>query len=384
MIIKNGKVFGEKGTFEEGTLYLDNGIITESAGGEEIDATGCYVIPGLVDIHFHACVGYDFCDGTKEAIQKMAEYELANGVCAICPASMTFSEDKLTEIFQVAAEYKKEAEDKKVSGKNSDDKAADLVGINMEGPFISQAKKGAQNGEFIHTPDADMFYRLQKAADGLIKLVDIAPEVDGAMECIRKIAGDVRVSVAHTAADYETADQAFRNGAKHVTHLYNGMIPFSHREAGVLAAANDNKDVTVELICDGVHSHPGTVRMTFDLFGDDRVIMISDSMMACGLEDGQYTLGGQAVTVRGNLATLTEAGNIAGSVTNLMNCIRTAVKEMGIPLESAVKCATINPSKAIGIEKDYGSLSVGKKANVVLLDQDLNIVQIIKDGKKLK
>ena len=384
MIIKNGKVFGENGTFEDKPLYLEKERIVESAGGEEIDATGCYVIPGLVDIHFHACVGYDFCDGTKEAIQKMAEYELANGVCAICPASMTFSEDKLTEIFQVAAEYKKEAEDKKVSGKNSDDKAADLVGINMEGPFISQAKKGAQNGEFIHTPDADMFYRLQKAADGLIKLVDIAPEVDGAMECIRKIAGDVRVSVAHTAADYETADQAFRNGAKHVTHLYNGMIPFSHREPGVLAAANDNKDVTVELICDGVHSHPGTVRMTFDLFGDDRVIMISDSMMACGLEDGQYTLGGQAVTVRGNLATLTEAGNIAGSVTNLMNCIRTAVKEMGIPLESAVKCATINPSKAIGIEKDYGSLSVGKKANVVLLDQDLNIVQIIKDGKKLK
>ena len=384
MIIKNGKVFGENGTFEDKPLYLETERIVESAGGEEIDATGCYVIPGLVDIHFHACVGYDFCDGTKEAIQKMAEYELANGVCAICPASMTFSEDKLTEIFQVAAEYKKEAEDKKVSGKNSDDKAADLVGINMEGPFISQAKKGAQNGEFIHTPDADMFYRLQKAADGLIKLVDIAPEVDGAMECIRKIAGDVRVSVAHTAADYETADQAFRNGAKHVTHLYNGMIPFSHREPGVLAAANDNKDVTVELICDGVHSHPGTVRMTFDLFGDDRVIMISDSMMACGLEDGQYTLGGQAVTVRGNLATLTEAGNIAGSVTNLMNCIRTAVKEMGIPLESAVKCATINPSKAIGIEKDYGSLSVGKKANVVLLDQDLNIVQIIKDGKKLK
>ena len=384
MIIKNGKVFGENGTFEDKPLYLEKERIVESAGGEEIDATGCYVIPGLVDIHFHACVGYDFCDGTKEAIQKMAEYELANGVCAICPASMTFSEDKLTEIFQVAADYKKEAEEKKAGGENTEDSAADLVGINMEGPFISMAKKGAQNGEYIHVPDAAMFERLQKAADGLIKLVDIAPEVDGAMECIREIADDVRVSVAHTAADYETANLAFRSGAKHVTHLYNGMIPFSHREPGVLAAANDNKDVTVELICDGVHSHPGTVRMTFDLFGDDRVIMISDSMMACGLEDGQYTLGGQAVTVRGNLATLTEAGNIAGSVTNLMNCIRTAVKEMGIPLESAVKCATINPSKAIGIEKDYGSLSVGKKANVVLLDQDLNIVQIIKDGKKLK
>jgi len=251
----------------------------------------------------------------------------------------------------------------------------------MEGPFISMEKKGAQNGEYIHKPDADMFYRLQKAANGLIKLCDIAPEVEGAMECIETIANDVRVSVAHTAADFDVAEEAFKKGAQHVTHLYNAMPPYSHRAPGVIGAACDNEKVMVELICDGVHSHPATVRTTFKMFGDDRVILISDSMMACGLDDGQYTLGGQDVTVKGNLATLTELGNIAGSVTNLMKCMKKAVKEMQIPLESAVKCATANPAKAIGIFDKYGSLTPGKQADVVLLDKDLEIKYIIKSGE---
>ena len=368
MIIKNGLVFTEDGRFEHKDLYIDGDKIVSSAEGTTIDATDCYVIPGLTDIHFHACVGYDFCDGTHEAIEKMAEYELQNGITTICPASMTFSEEQLTEIFAAAASYENK-------------KGATLVGINMEGPFISMEKKGAQNGEYIHKPDADMFFRLQKAAGGLIKLCDIAPEVEGAMECIEKIAENVRVSVAHTAADFDTADEAFKKGACHVTHLYNAMPPYSHRAPGVIGAACDNEHVMVELICDGVHSHPATVRTTFKMFGDDRVVLISDSMMACGLEDGQYTLGGQAVTVKGNLATLTELGNIAGSVTNLMKCMCKAVKEMGIPLESAVKCATANPAKAIGIYDKYGSLTEGKQADIVLLDKELNIKHIIKAGE---
>ncbi len=368
MIIKNGLVFTEKGIFEKENLYIENDKICTNAEGNVIDATDLYVIPGLTDIHFHGCVGYDFCDGTKEAIEKMADYQLMNGITTICPASMTFSEEQLTEIFSNAANYKS-------------DKGATLVGINMEGPFISMEKKGAQNGEYIHKPDADMFYRLQKAANGLIKLCDIAPEVDGAMECIETIAKDVRVSVAHTAADFDIAEKAFCKGAQHVTHLYNAMPPYSHRAPGVIGAACDNENVMVELICDGVHSHPATVRTTFKMFGDDRVVLISDSMMACGLDDGQYTLGGQDVTVKGNLATLTELGNIAGSVTNLMKCLRKAVKEMQIPLESAVKCATANPTKAIGIYDTYGSLTPGKQADVVLLDKDLEIKYIIKSGE---
>lgn len=367
MIIKNGKVFTEEGKFVEKNLCIDEDKISSTESGEVIDATGFYVIPGLTDIHFHGCVGYDFCDGTPEALEKMAEYQLANGVTTICPASMTFSEEQLTEIFANAASYRSE-------------KGATLVGINMEGPFISMEKKGAQNGEFIHKPDADMFERLQRAANGLIKLCDIAPEVDGAMDCIEKISDKVTVSLAHTAADWDIATEAIKKGARHVTHLYNGMSPYAHRAPGVIGAACDNEQVMVELICDGVHSHPSTVRTTFKMFSDDRIILISDSMEACGLEDGQYSLGGQDVTVQGNLAILTELGNIAGSVTNLMKCMRKAVKEMGIPLESAVKCATMNPAKAIGIYAQYGSLTVGKQADVVLLDEDLQIQYIIKSG----
>ena len=368
MIIKNGLVFTEDCTFKNQDLYIENDKISLNGEGVILDAADCYVIPGLTDIHFHGCVGYDFCDGTQEAISNMAEYQLQNGITTICPASMTFSEEQLTEIFTNAANYQ-------------NDKGATLVGINMEGPFISMEKKGAQNGEYIHKPDAEMFFRLQDAANGLIKLCDIAPEVDGAMECIEKIAENVRVSLAHSAADFDVAEEAFQKGAKHVTHLYNAMPPYSHRAPGIIGAACDNENVMVELITDGIHSHPATVRTTFKMFGDERVVLISDSMMACGLDDGQYTLGGQAVTVKGNLATLTELGNIAGSVTNLMACMKKTVKEMGIPLESAVKCATMNPTKAIGIFDKYGSLAPGKQADIVVLNKNLEIQYILKSGE---
>lgn len=368
MIIKNGLVFTKEGKFEEKDLYIEDDKISLTAKGEEIDAAGLYVIPGLIDIHFHGCIGYDFCDGTKEAIEKMAEYQLSNGITSICPASMTLSEEQLNDIFENASNYKSE-------------NGSTLVGINMEGPFISMEKRGAQNGEYICKPDIDMFERLQNAASGLIKLVDIAPEVEGAMDFIEEISDKVTVSLAHTTANFHTAEEAFQKGARHVTHLYNGMQPFSHREPGVIGAACDEEEVMVELICDGVHIHPATVRATFKMFGDDRIVLISDSMRACGLQDGEYTLGGQDVIVKGNLATLTEYGNIAGSVTNLMECMRKAVKEMQIPLESAIKCATANPAKAIGIYDKYGSLILGKQADIVLLDENLEIRYIVKAGK---
>lgn len=368
MIIKNGLIFHADGSFEEEELYIEGERISEKTTDQTvIDASGCYVIPGLTDIHFHACVGVDFCDGKEESLQKMADYELSQGITTICPASMTYSEEKLTEVFSAARDFDNKS-------------GAQLVGINMEGPFISMEKKGAQNPLYIHKPDAKMFWRLQQAAGGLIKLCDIAPEVEGAMECIEAIKNDVTVSLAHTAADYDIAKKAYDLGARHATHLYNAMPAYTHRAPGVVGAACENEEVMVELICDNVHIHPAAVRTTFRMFGDDRICMISDTMEACGLEDGQYMLGGQQVFVKGNLATLAD-GTIAGSVTNLMNCVRTAVKEMGIPLESAIKCAAVNPAKAIGIYENFGSLCPGKVANLVILDKDLQIVKVIKDGK---
>lgn len=372
MIIKNVKVFKENGTFEPGEIYIQGENFVENCAEDEvIDGNGCYAIPGLTDVHFHGCVGYDFCDGNEEAIKAMAEYELENGVTAICPATMTLAEDTLTGIANAAAAYNSET-------------GADLVGINMEGPFISMEKKGAQNPAFIHEPAVDMFRRLQKASGNLFKLCAIAPEEDGAIDFIKELKDEVVLSVAHTNADFDTAKAAFDAGARQVTHLYNAMPTFTHRAPGVIGAACDNDEVKVELICDGVHVHPSVIRTTFKMFGDDRIVMISDSMMATGKPDGTYALGGQEVTVKGNLATLTEGGAIAGSVTNLMNCIRYAVKTAGIPLESAVKCAAVNSAKAIGTYDKYGSITPGKYANVVLLDADLNIEKIIKRGNVVK
>lgn len=378
MIIRNASVYTEEGKFAQQDIFIRDELFVDCAaeGGEEqiIDASGCIAIPGLTDIHFHGCMGHDFCDGTREAIDAMAVYEASVGVTNIVPASMTLSQDMLLGICSTAKAYREEG---------VQDKRAHFQGINMEGPFVSMAKKGAQNGAYIHKPDQEMFERLNEASGNCVKFLDIAPEEDGAMELIDKWHDRVVISLAHTCADYDIAREAFQRGASHVTHLYNAMNPYSHRAPGLIGAAADEEKVHVELICDGVHIHPAAVRTTFKIFGDDRIILISDSMRATGLEDGDYSLGGQYVKVTGNLATLKD-GTIAGSVTNLADCMRTAVLKMGIPLESAVKCAAVNPAKCAGIYDSCGSITAGKYADVVLLDKEnLSLKQVILRGQVL-
>ncbi len=378
MIIKNARVFTEEGVFKDQDIYIQDGVFVDEvalADEEVVDGAGCLAIPGLTDLHFHGCAGYDFCDGTPEAIAAITAYEASVGVTTIVPATMTLAEETLVGICRTAAAYVKEA------GEGAPASAA-LCGINMEGPFISEGKKGAQNGAYIRKPDMAMYQRLNQASGGMIKLVAIAPETEGAMDFIAAAKEETVLSVAHTEADYDIACEAFTKGAAHVTHLYNAMFPFTHRAPGVVGAAADC-GAEVELICDGVHIHPGAVRATFKLFGDDRIILISDSMMATGLGDGESALGGQKVLVSGNKATLAD-GTIAGSVTNLMECMRTAVRQMDIPLESAVKCAAVNPAKSVGIYDRYGSISAGKVANVVLLNKDdLSLKQVILRGKAI-
>lgn len=370
MVIKNALSFMDNG-FTKADIYINGDRISNTfdSGAEIIDADGLYAIPGLIDIHFHGCVGYDFCDGTQEAIQEIANYEASWGITSIAPATMTLGYSELAKIFKNAASYQS-------------NQGAELVGINMEGPYLSHAKKGAQNEAYLMTPDLGHFREMQQLSGGLIKLVAIAPEEAGAMEFINAVKDEVVISVAHTTADYDTAAEAFLCGASNVTHLYNAMPAFSHRNPGVIGAALDADHVKVELICDGIHIAPSVVRATFKMFGDDRIILVSDSMMATGLKDGEYSLGGQKVRVTGNKATLMD-GTLAGSTTNLMVCMKTAVS-MGIPLESAVKCASVNPAKQLGIYDEYGSITPGKYANIVLLNPDLSINKVILKGKVLK
>lgn len=372
MIIKNVLVFGEDKTFAPGEIAIEDGVFVNETSDDMdvIDGEGCFAIPGLVDVHFHGCVGHDFCDGTPEALKAIAEYEASQGITTIVPASMTLSEEELMKIMTNAGEYQNES-------------GAELAGINMEGPFICAAKKGAQAATHIRKADVEMFRKLQKAANGLIKLCDIAPEEEGAMEFIKEVKDEVHVSFAHTMANYDVAKAGYDLGADHATHLYNAMPSFAHRDPGVIGAARDSEHVMVELICDGIHIHPSTVRATFEMFGEDRVVMISDSMRATGLSDGMYTLGGQDVKVVGKLATLVSDGAIAGSATNLMDCVRTAVNEMGIPFETAVGCATMNAAKSVGLYDTYGSITAGKAGNVVLLDKDFNLKAVIMRGKRI-
>lgn len=386
MIIKNIKVYTEDKTFADGKIIIREGVFEEVIIGqttasdlelqdtEIVDGKGCYAIPGLIDMHFHGCMGDDFCDGTKEAIARIAEYEASIGVTAMAPATMTLPVEELEQILEVAAEYKKGAT-----------KGADLIGINMEGPFISSAKKGAQDEKNMILCDTEVCQRFLNASDGLVKFVGIAPEEsENSLEFIEKMKDKVNISLAHTNADYDTAKAAFDAGANHAVHLYNAMPAFTHREPGVVGAVSDSRHVTAEIICDGVHIHPSTVRATFKMMGENRMILISDSMRATGMPEGQYTLGGLDVNVVGNRATLVSDGALAGSVTNLMDCMRTVVKKMGIPLETAVACATMNPAKSLGEYDRYGSISKGKKANVVLLDEELDLQMVVKDGEIYK
>lgn len=394
MIIKNVKVYTEDKKFEDGQIMIENGLFVKNMDGLEnvkvsksmeaaesmngaenvgpvIDGEGCYAIPGLIDLHFHGCMGYDVCDGTKEALREIAKYEASIGVTAIAPATMTLPVEELERVLSVAAEYKKEAAE-----------GADLVGINMEGPFISKVKKGAQDARNIAACDVTICQRFLDASEGLVKFVGIAPEDNAdAVEFINAMKDKVNISLAHTNADYDTAMAAFNAGANHAVHLYNAMPAFTHRAPGVIGAVSDSEHVDAEMICDGIHLHPAVVRATFKMLGSDRIVLISDSMRATGMSDGRYLLGGLEVDVVGNRATLVSDGALAGSATNLMDCIRVVVKQMHIPLETAVACATINPARSLGIDDRYGSIAPGKKGNVVLLNEDLSLKAVIKDGK---
>lgn len=375
--IEGGLVLTPEGFLPRSVLVSNGCIETVEKPGEGcadnegvLDATGCYVVPGLVDLHFHGCAGADFSDGDPAGLHAIAAHEAQAGVTAICPASMTLPEEQLARAFAAAAQF--------VPG----DAEAELVGINMEGPYISPHKVGAQNPRHVRPADLDEFERLQKAADGLIKIVDVAPEVPGNLEFVEAVSNRVRVSLAHTCADYACAREAFDRGARHMTHLYNAMPGLHHREPGPIPAAAEHPGVTAELIADGVHVHPAMVRLAFDTFGPDRMVLISDSLRASGLGDGRYELGGQEFTVRGNRATLAD-GTFAGSVSNLLDCVRTAVLAMDIPLEDALRAASLNPARVLGIDAERGSIEPGKVADLVVLDKDLRVQAVVLRGLRV-
>lgn len=373
MRYENGWIFAD-GRFVRGGFSVENGRfahVLEDVPDPAEDLDGALVIPGLVDIHVHGCAGADFSDGDYAGLVRMARYLARRGVTSFAPASMTLPYDALDKAFHAAARLRREG---LADG-------ARLMGIQMEGPFLSREKRGSQNPAYLRLPDWDRFLRLYDAAEGLLRIVDVAPELPGAVEFTRRASEKCRVSVAHTAAGYDQAAAVFDAGATHLTHLFNAMSGIHHRHPGPIGAASERENVTTELICDGIHVHPSAVRMAFRLF-PGRICLISDALRCCGMADGSYSLGGQEIVLSGGVARLT-GGAIAGSAADLYQCMRRAVS-FGIPREQAVWAATALPARVIGRESETGAIADGRAADFVICGGELEPEAVYLGGKRLE
>ena len=372
MLLIHAKYLDEDFRLVQGDIEIEDGKILRVGKDlprkEEdlaVDCAGSYtVVPGFVDVHIHGCAGADTCDATREALEAMAAFLLAHGVTSFCPTTMTTSR----ETIQAALLAAKDMMDHPMEG------GARVVGVNMEGPFIAKERKGAQKEEDILPPDFPLFQRFYEESGGIVRLVDVAPEQPGGLEFVEKASQLCTVSIAHTTADYDQAKAAFDKGVTHATHLFNAMSGLHHRKPGVVGAVFDDSRVRGELICDGFHIHPAVLRAAFRLLGD-RALIASDSMRANGMPEGEaFDLGGQMVTVHQGKALLPD-GTIAGSVTNLHQEIKNLVS-FGVPFEQAVKAATLLPARAIGLDGEIGSIAPGKRADLVVLDENLDIAAV--------
>lgn len=334
---------------------------------EIIDAENNYIAPGLVDIHIHGYLGADVSDGSADGIKTMAGGIVKNGVTAWCPTTMTVSKEEIEAAFDAARQVK-----------NSEEcYGARILGVHAEGPFINPAKKGAQAEVHILTPDADFVLKNKD----IIKILTIAPEVDGALECISKVAEEskILISMGHTNATYDEANAGISAGVRHTTHLFNAMTPLAHRNPGVVGAALSGDKVSCELIADTFHIDKGLFKLVSNIKGD-KLCLITDCIRAGGMADGDYTLGGQPVKKEG-IKCLMPDGTIAGSVLKLNEAVRNLFDNSDLTLAESIACATLNPAKAIGEDKEIGSIDVGKRADLIIMDDEFNVLTTIVGGK---
>ena len=371
MILKNAWIVDDDFQTVKADIEIQNGLIAavgELTGDEELDFAGQTILPGFIDIHTHGGMLADCSSGKAEDVQTVSRHLAAHGVTSFCPTTMTLPEDRLQSAFAA------------VRACMGREEGAYIHGVNMEGPYISHKKKGAQEGEYIRKPDREEFRRLNDICP--ICLVDVAPEIEGALAFAEEASKLCTVSAAHTAASYEQALAGFAHGFTHATHLFNAMTPIQNRKPGVPTAVFDSDTVTAELICDGFHNHPAVLRMAFRLLGRDRAVAVSDAMMAAGAGDGTYTLGGQTVFVKGGKATLAD-GTIAASTTNLFDEYKNLLR-FGIEPQQALRACTINPARVIGADKATGSIAVGKRADLIVIDQNMDLTAVFVKGKRLE
>lgn len=370
MLLTDLQYIDENYETKSGCICIENGVITSfsaSDSTDKISMNGLTALPGFIDIHTHGGSGADACDKTQQAYETLSKHYAKHGVTSFCPTTMTLPVSQLKEIFEAIESYK---------GKEP---AAYIQGINMEGPYVSKNKCGAQNPDYIVPPDAEEFLALSKVSK--ISLVDVAPETKGAFDFAERISPCCVCSIAHTDADYETAKEAMQHGFSHVTHFYNAMSGLTHRAPGVVGAVFEDSKVTAELICDGFHVSPAAVRIAFKVLGPDRCVAISDSLSSADFPDGEYMLGGQKVIVKDGHAHL-ENGTIAGSTANLFDEFKNLLS-FGIDFKTALKACSENPARVIGAFDRCGSLETGKNADIIFVDSEMNLKHVFVKGKMI-
>lgn len=372
MILKNAKIFDREFYPVPSDLLIRGRkieAIAPSLDGEEaLDLGGCLISPGFVDIHIHGCVGADTCDAERGAIEKMAAHLVTKGVTSFCPTTMTVSMNRIAKSVAVVRDCMEHPPE-----------GAEILGVDMEGPYISPGRKGAQSEEHVRRPDWREFRQFCEDCGGIIRLVALAPEREGGADFIRHAGELCRVTLAHSDADYAQAKTAFDLGIAHVTHFFNAMTGLNHRAPGAVGAVFDDERVRAEMICDGFHIHPAVLRAAFRLLGEDRTVIVSDSMRAAGLPDGVSELGGQRVFVRNGQARLAD-GTIAGSTTNLYDEVKNLIR-FGVPLRQVIKSATINPAIEAGAANRIGSIEPGKDADLVVFGGDYELKLVIAKGR---
>ena len=371
---KNAVVLLDGKGFKKCTIEFDQTIkkICKNSKAEEIELPrNSIVVPGFIDQHVHGAGGSDGMDGTTADISTIANTLAKEGTTSFLVTTMTQSKDNLLKAMTAVKDYREK--DLKTGAR--------VVGIHLEGPFIAAAHKGAQPLEYVVLPDTETFDQYNLASGNAIKIVSLAPEVEGASTLIRHLKEKgVVSSIGHSGAKYSDVEKAVLDGATNVTHTYNAQSGLHHREIGVVGSAMLIDQLNCEMIADTIHVSVPAMKLLVKNKSSDKVILITDAMRAKGLPDGESELGGQKVIVKNGEARLSD-GVLAGSVLKMNNALENVVTKVGVPLETAIKFATINPAKNLGIDDQVGSIKVGKKADFTVLDHNFNVALTIRDGE---
>ncbi|MFR4997839.1 MAG: N-acetylglucosamine-6-phosphate deacetylase [Clostridium paraputrificum] len=375
MLIKNCNIiYLDK--IEKGSILVENGKIKEINPSnvndtEVIDAEGLYLSPGFIDVHIHGAGGCDTMDGTVESINTIAKTIVQHGTTSFTPTTMTVAAEYIRKSMEVIKKLKEEGTE-----------GANVLGAHLEGPFISPKAIGAQNPNFLLAPSVENYNKIVGDYSDAVVSITMAPEVEGAKELIKYLSDNgVTVSMGHTKATYDEAIEGIKCGACHSTHLYNAMTPFTHREPGVVGATFDT-DITTETISDGIHISYPALRTAYKQKGTDKVLLVSDAMEACGMPDGQYSLGGQDVIVKNGAARLLD-GTLAGSVLTLDKAVKNIYNNSDYPLNEVVRMATYNGAKHCHVEDHKGLIKEGYDADLILFNEDIEIQKVFVNGKEV-